>query len=396
MLSSKSFQALLLPLSLAATLSCSPTNLPPIGSEATSFQAEEDEKSLWQADEQFLKRLEKAGLFYEDRELEAYLVAVAERLLAGKLQGTRLAPRVKVVKDPFLNAVALANGAILFHAGLLARMENEAQMATILGHELTHFVQRHALKNQRHAENKVIAARMLQVMLITVPFGPLAEQLPTVWAAASISGYSKELETEADEGGLRYLVEAGYDPKESIKAFDTLKQSLEEAKLKEPYFFGTHPRVEERIENHLRLLKGEYQRAANEPGRRQNAEEYLSRIHQLLLDNAMLDLNLGRLKTARAAIEKHLSRDAKSAKGHFTFGELQRRSGEAEKAEKSYREAARLDATYAEPHRELGLLYRAENKPGEARAEFEQYLQLNPKAVDAGIIRGHIAELSKP
>ena len=110
----------------------------------------------------------------------------------------------------------------------------------------------------------------------------------------------------------------------------------------------------------------------------------------------MLDLNLGRLKIAQAAIEKHLRRGPNSARGHFTLGELQRRSGDIAKAEKSYRQAALLDANYAEPHRELGLLYRAESKAGGARAEFEKYLQLNPKAIDAGIIRGHIAELSKP
>jgi len=192
------------------------------------------------------------------------------------------------------------------------------------------------------------------------------------------------------------MVEAGYDPKESIKSFETLKQGREEAKVKEPYFFGTHPRLEERIENHLRLLKGEHQSAAEEPGRRQNAEEYLTRIHQLLLDNAMLDLKLGRLKIAQAAIEKHLRRDPNSARGHFTLGELERRSGDPGKAEKSYRLAASLDPNYAEPYRELGLLYRAQNKPGETRAEFEKYLQLNPKAIDVGIIRGHITELSKP
>jgi predicted Zn-dependent protease len=203
MLSSKSFQALLLPLGFAATLSCSPTNLPPIGSEAKSFQTEEDEKTLWQASEQIARRLEKIGVLYEDRDLEAYLGGVARKLLGNRLEGTQVTLRVKVVKDPFLNAFALPDGAIYFHSGLLARMENEAQMATVLGHELTHFTHRHSARGMRDAQNKIIAARLLQVMLITVPFGPLAEQLPTVWAAASISGYSKELETEADEGGLR-------------------------------------------------------------------------------------------------------------------------------------------------------------------------------------------------
>lgn len=392
MLSRKSFQPLLLLFTLTAAASCAPTNLPPIGSEANSFQVEEDEKKLWQADEQFQKRLEKAGLLYEDRDLEAYLDGLAAKLSAGKLQGTQIVPRVKVVKDPFLNAFALSNGAIYFHTGLLARMENEAQLATILGHELTHFIQRHAVKNMRNAENKVVAARVLQVVLLATVFGVFSEQLPTVWAAASISGYSKELETQADEEGLRCMVEAGYDPKESVKAFDTLKQGWDETKVQEPFFFGTRPRVEERIENNLRLLNGEYQRAANEPGRRQNAEEFLARVHLLLLDNALLDLNLGRAKIAQAAIEKHLARQPDSPRGHFAGGELNRRSGRNDDAIKAYAQAAELDPSYAEPHRELGLLYRAQNRPGEARAEFEKYLQLNPKALDAGIIRGYMTE----
>ena len=74
------------------------------------------------------------------------------------------------------------------------------------------------------------------------------------------------------------------------------------------------------------------------------------------------------------------------------MGELYRRSGRADEMIAAYLHAAELDPNYADPHRELGLLYRAQSRPEQARAEFEKYLQLNPKAIDAGIIRGYLTE----
>jgi beta-barrel assembly-enhancing protease len=392
MVSRRSIVAPLLLSTLAAAPSCTPVNLAPIGSGAQAFQAENDEKRLWQSADQLHGRLEKAGLLYEDRELEAYLDAVAAKLLAGRLDAAKVAPRVRVIKDPFLNAITLSNGAIYFHSGLLARMDNEAQLATILGHELAHFVRRHAAKQLRDAQNKVAAAKVMQVVLIGTLFGSLADPLPALWASASVSGYSKDLETEADEEGLRVMVEAGYDPNESLKAFNVLNQDRDEAKVKEPFFFGTHPVLEQRVENYRRLLNGPYQGAVQRPERRVNADEYRARIHKLLLDNALLDLELGRTKIAQLAIDKHLAREPGSARGHFVMGELYRRTRRMDDALKAHLRAASLDAQYADPHRELGLLYRAQSRSQEARTEFERYLQLSPKALDAGIIRGYMAE----
>ncbi|HEY2986527.1 MAG TPA: M48 family metalloprotease [Candidatus Binatia bacterium] len=395
-MSRRSILALPLLAALAAVPSCTPVNLAPIGSGAQAFQAEKDEQKLWETADQIQTRLQKSGLLYEDRELEAYLEAVAAKLLAGRLQAAQVAPRVKVIKHPFLNAFTLPNGSIYFHSGLLARMDNEAQLATIMGHELTHFINRHTAKELRNAQNKVVAARVLQVVLVGTLFGSLADPLPALWASASVSGYSKDLETEADEDGLRAMVEAGYDPNESINAFNLLNQERDETKVKEPFFFGTHPLLEERIGNYRRLLNERYQGAAQRPDRRANTEEYRSRIHQVLLDNAMLDLELGRTKIAQLAIDKHLARDPNSARGHFIMGELCRRTRRMDEALKAYLQAASLDAQYADPHRELGLLYRAQSRSQEARAEFEKYLALKPTAIDAPIIAGYVKESRAP
>ena len=192
----------------------------------------------------------------------------------------------------------------------------------------------------------------------------LTSPLAALWTLASTSGYSQE---------------------------------LDDRKIKEPFFFGTHPRLEERIGNFRRLLESNYAIQAKDEARTINAQEFLSRISQLLLDNANLDINLGRLKTARASVDRHRTLHPQAARAHFLLGEIHRRSGSDEahtaQAMAAYREATRQDARYAEPHRELGILYRARGSRLEARTAFERYLALNPAATDAPIIEGYLKEL---
>jgi len=380
-----------------ALASCATTDLSPLGAGGKPFQREQDEKEIWQNAEQLEQRIDKSSMRYKHPQLDAYLTAVAQKLLPPEVQALGLGPRVKVIQHPFLNAFALPNGAIYLHTGILARMENEAQLSTVLGHELTHFTHRHSVKQMRSLKNKATFFSVFQVMLpglegLTGPLGAL-------WALASTSGYSRELETEADEQGLRTMVMAGYDPKQAPVVIELLQQDLDEQKVKEPFFFGTHPRLDERISNYRRLLDTEYATPARDATLKANTEDFLSRIDQLLLDNATLDINLGRLKTARTAIEKHLKRHPQTSRAHFLMGEVHRRSGpgepDARRAIAAYQEAARQDPGYSHPHRELGFLYRAQGLRQQARAEFERYLTLSPTAADAPIIQSYLKELER-
>ena len=386
-----------------ALMSCSTTNLPPIEVGDKSFQIEKDEQELWRNAEQLERRIEMSRIGYSDPQLEAYLSSVTERLPAGGIHIAGVRPRVKVILHPLLNAYALPNGAIYLHSGLLVRIQNEAQLAAILGHELTHVSRRHALKEMRSAQNRATFLRILQTTLAVtglIGVAQLTGDIGALWALAAVRGYSRELETEADEAGLQAVVEAGYDPKEAPKVFEHLQRELDERKVAEPFFFGTHPRLQERIANYRKLLETQYADRAKEARRLTNAEEFLSRIGQALLDNAVLDLNIGRVKTAQASIEQHLIRQPHSPHAHYLLGDLHRRSGQGEqytqRALAAYQEAARLDPSFAEAHRELGLLYRAQNRPEQARAELALYLALKPEAVDAPIVRGYLAELGPP
>ncbi len=391
------FKKIIFVITVLAIASCASTNLPPI-SPGKSFEAEYDEERVWEDCAKIEQAIEKSGLVYEDQELESYLNALAEKLSGPNLHGTGLKPRVKVIKNPFLNAVALPCGAIYLHTGILARMENEAQLATVLGHELTHFTHRHSIKGIRIAKNRAAVANVLQVLLGGMG-GPglrdLTGEAGELWVMSSVNGYSRELETEADVEGLRAMVQNGYDPNEASRVFYHLQQDLDQKKITEPFFMGTHPVLQDRIDSYNRLISTQYATEAKESGRLKNTEEFLGKTAALLLENAVLDLRIGRPGTARAALEKYIKRKPETARAHFLMGEVSRRVPDDQKAITAYREAVRRDPAYAEPHRELGLIYRALGRVKDARNEFKTYLVLDPKAVDGPIIKGYLEESDK-
>src|SRR2546422_11434676 len=146
------------------TASCATRNVPPIGAGGQPFKPESDEVSLWKQAEKEEETLTKKAKIYDDPLLDEYLGNVAGRLLP---DGVRAAGgpglRFGVMSDPTLNAFAMPSGRIYVHSGLLRRLGNEAQLATILGHEMTHVTSRHALRFTRDATNKQILFTVLAV-----------------------------------------------------------------------------------------------------------------------------------------------------------------------------------------------------------------------------------------
>jgi len=359
---------------------------------------EEDEQMLWRDAAEVEKKIAKGGFLFDDHELEAYLNAVVWKLLPEGFKSDKTRPRVKVLKSPIVNAFALPNGAIYIHTGILTIIDNEAQLAALLGHEMVHFVHRHTLKKMRSTRNKVSFLRTTQLILIGTVWGtllavPLNSQ-GELWALASAHGYSRELETEADEEGVRWMALAHYDPEEGVMLFKQLLDSRQEQRM-DP-FYSTHPPLEQRIEGVKRLLP------KLKPLTKElsvNREEFQKRMDPVLLENAAMAIEKGRYELALAAVKKKLTASPQNARAHFLLGEWHRRAGRdvdaSDKALAAYRESARLDPNDPDPHREIGLLLRLQNARGEARVELERYLSLNPNAPDARIIQGYIEELKE-
>ena len=374
---------------VCVTVVCfSTTNASPLAREA--FVVEEDEKRLWQRSEEEQQVLDGSGLSYEDSMLNAYL-----RKIAAKLQPSgffRQVPfKIKVIKNPYLNAFAFPNGVLYIHTGILARMENEAQLAALLGHEMTHCTHRHALKTLRYLKDKT--GFLIGVQAALREFGgvrDLGTLLGSLGSRAAISGYSQELEREADMVGLGLMVRAGYDPNEALKLFKHLKAELAKEKIKEPFFFGTHPKLQERMENCEDFL-GNHDRD-RETGVR-NTEIFLTKIHKAILDNAWLDLRAGRFQPAHRGAEKYLTIKLNDAKAYYLLGEVFRqrgRDGDTKRAKAYYEKAVSLDPFCGDIHKAIGLVFYKEGKKTLARRSFETCLSLSPNRGDKAYILGYL------
>ena len=400
-------------------VACATSNIPPIGSSHQPFQLAADEREIWEKSEAEQQKLNRRGRLYEDVLLEEYVNEIARRMTPPELEEQGVPIRVKLLRDPSLNAFAYPNGVLYVHTGLLARVENEAQLASVLGHEMTHVINRDAVRQYRSTRNKVIAANVAAVAAsigISAVAGEQWRRGNAVTAAvvgqtadvmlglglqlgllAAVNGYGRGMEDQADAGAMRLMAQAGYDINEAPKVHQMLLQRYGDASRLENFFFGNHSRNQERIENYQRMLSAEYAQVAQASSLITNTEEFQRRTRPLVRDNAILDIEAGRYGTAKAALERVLAIAPNDAKAYFYLGELYRKQRKApddvEKAVMAYQKAAEHDPAYPEPLRSLGLLYYTTGKKAEAQQAFERYLELKPYADDRQQLREYLLEL---
>ncbi len=170
-----------------------------------------------------------------------------------------------VLDSDVVNAFALPGGKVFASRGLLARLDNEAQLAGVLGHEIGHVTGQHV--NERISQAILISGIVLGTSVAANSSdSEWTRVLPIVVGAAGqgyLLSFNREQETEADEQGLKYMTAAGYDPASMIELLEVLKGAGDGNRP--PEFLSTHPYPETRIETVSRLLAGPYAYTQDNP-----------------------------------------------------------------------------------------------------------------------------------
>jgi predicted Zn-dependent protease len=348
---------------------------------AQTLSPSEEEQMLWRLAQEEQDTINNSGMVYQDAQIEYYL-----HQIAAKLQTNSISPdisfQIRVIKDTNLNAFAYPNGVIYINIGILARMDNEAQLAALLAHEMVHCTHRHSLRTLRSIKERTLA--------IIPTDRELVQLIHKTGSIASISGFTRELEFEADRVGLDLAVKANYDPREVLKLFELLQQEIEIESIEEPYFFGSHPNVQQRIENINNWLSEKYRGKITGV---KNKDEFQSRIFRLVLDNACLDLRQGRFFVAQRTVEKFLAVKPNDARAYFLLGEIFRQRGrqdDAAAAIKNYEKSISLNPSFAEPHKAMGLIHYKDGEKLLAKQYFESCLLLSPDIADKAYIQGYL------
>lgn len=199
--------------------------------------------------EEFEQQLDEELDFHDDPQLVGYVRDRGEEIVdaaAGDVpEGIEVEFHV-VDDDEMVNAFAIPGGGVYVFTGLMEAMDNEAEFTAVLAHEVAHVTQRHIARRLVAAYGAELVSRMA---LGEEP-GLVGQLVTAVARQGFLLSYSRTQEREADEFGVHYHVDAGYDPREFISFFEKLQDQPAP-----PVFLSTHPPPAERIENIRRHIE---------------------------------------------------------------------------------------------------------------------------------------------
>jgi len=157
------------------------------------------------------------------REVQQYVADLGTSLLPPGARGTTrtIEFRFFVVEDPAINAAALPDGTVLVDTGLLGVVDNEAELAFAMSHEIAHVLQVHSWREAN--ETRGARVGLFIAGLAGAAFvGDMALFLSGLGMEAVVNGHQRALENQADRLGLQTIIDRGYDPREATKLMRTL------------------------------------------------------------------------------------------------------------------------------------------------------------------------------
>jgi len=340
-----------------------------------------DEGGLWSLMDREETRLRRSPFRMRDPALNGLLADLVCRLAGAHCPDVRIYP----VRMPHFNASMAPNGMLQVWSGLLLRVENEAQLAAVIGHEIGHYLQRHTLERLRDLRSRSAFGMILGAFGLVGLVGQLA-------TLASAMAFSRDQEREADRIGLLLMRQARYDAREAARVWAHLLGELQATPGGNPsqdsVLFASHPPSEERRSTLDAMTLGE----EGDLGR----ERYRAVIAPLRADLLADELQRGRPHESVALISRLLDAEPGHAELlHYRAEAYRQRAldGDLALALADVRQA--LDSGQAAPvsHRLLGELHRAGGQHEAAREAWQRYLERAPQAPDAALVKQALKDL---
>ncbi|MBL8474310.1 MAG: M48 family metalloprotease [Rhodocyclaceae bacterium] len=338
-----------------------------------------DEGGLWGMMDRQEARIRRSPFEVREGGLRDYVQAMACRLAGEHCPDVR----VHVIHAPTFNASMAPNGMLQIYTGLLLRIENEAQLAAVLAHEIGHYLARHSLQQLREARSRSALAQFVSVFGLPGLVGNLA-------IVAGMYSYTREHEREADRIGLILMHQSGYAATEAARIWANLLKELEARPGGDPArdnaMFATHPNSAERQATLAAL-------AADMPAGERGESAYLEQIKPFRLEWLHDEIRRGQHEESIALFSRMMARWPSQADVVYARGEIYRTragDGDLKRALEDFSAALALGGAPPVSLRSLGYTYRQLGRTAEAADALRQYLAVAPDAPDAPLIKSYI------
>jgi predicted Zn-dependent protease len=218
------------------------------------------------------------GDLYPDQLLQNYVDEVGNRIVQNSAAKNSYPFDFHLLRDPeTVNAFALPGGQVFITAALFSRLNSEAQLAGVLGHEVGHVIGRHGAE---HLAKQQLGSALVNAVGIAASDNPQDGRQAAILAQAVNQmvnlKYGRDDELESDRLGFQFMTEAGYNPVGIVELMEILNSARGGAGG-QPEFMSTHPNPENRIQELIAIINQEYPN-----GVPNNLEEGKERFAQVL------------------------------------------------------------------------------------------------------------------
>lgn len=338
------------------------------------------------------QRFEQLNMFFADEDIEQYLNEVLDRLITLQ-ERERHNLKIRIMRSHIVNAFGYPQGTIFINISLLAKLNNEAQLAAVLSHELVHIINNHAEKSlkklkERSADEMRIHPNMLFLLNSHELEKVSANGTGLTALNAIMRGYSREFEREADSLGVLRMAEAGYPHEEFLNLLLLLRDYIISENIPEQSFLNTHPRITERIRNYHRIVNdgsfgGKFSVC-------EGCDVFKERIKKALYENVRVNLAWGdvRLDKAYDQIEELLASDSCDTEALILKGDVERRlSPRSTHFFIWYERALECDPANVAALRAIGYASYSIGDFQKAHEYLSRYCEIAENAADIGTVR---------
>jgi len=241
----------------------------------------------------------------QDSALNSYIDRTGKNM-AGRTHRTQMPYNFHVVNATYVNAYAFPGGTIACTRGILLSLENEAELAALLGHELGHVNARHTAEQMSKGmlTQAVVGGLSAVAGAAGTGYGNIASQLGQIGAGALLASYSRDNERQADALGMEYIVKSGYSSEGMVGLMEMLNSLGKHKPSATELMFATHPMSEERYQTVVQNAETKYKSAKDQPLYR---ERYMD--------------NTARLRARKGAIEEMQKGDKVLAQKNYSAAE---------------------------------------------------------------------------
>jgi predicted Zn-dependent protease len=377
-------------LSLFILLFVSACSINPVtGKRQVTLMSQAQEISL--GGQQYAPSLQsQGGSYIIDPSLNAYVNRVGQSLARHSAQ-PNLPYEFTVLNNDVPNAWALPGGKIAINRGLLVLLEDEAQLAAVLAHEVVHAAARHGA--EQHASHT--GFQLLSTITQAQTNNALVNQAMGIGTSGAQAFYSRENELESDYYGINYMVREGYAAYGAVELQQTFLALSRKSKASSDFlstFFASHPPSSERVAKNR-------QRAQNLPTGKRNKAKFVKATQQIRGDMPAYDKHLSALKAATnkdwdKALKRTLEAiraQPKEARFYITKGQLLHRNDKNTQAFNAFASAIKLDPGYFLGHLRRGLLHHKMRQYKNAQADLSTSHRLLPTQLSSFYL-GEIAQ----